>query len=302
MSSTQSQVSDLFAEFNDADRIGVIRELIDQNRELASLPRSQFFYFLFADIPCLKLLRDMMKNDRQEKFVEIANFTKSYDLAGNLLGTKRQVPHDRKSSAARMATKRDNDKCLLTKREQPTLESAPIIPNTIHGQIPHDMTWSFLRVFWGDKVDEWRRQLGLDRNNSTINIEKVHNLMTLETQTRDYWDRALIAFRPISENPEKTRIDIQFHWIAINQDTLPKRTADVPLDGLPFPDMSQRFCNERATGRNIWQQEDDTIIRSGHIFIVTTDDPVRKPLPSFELLELQWHLTRIAVMQGAGED
>lgn len=43
-------------------------------------------------------------------------------------------------------------------------------------------------------------------------------------------------------------------------------------------------------------------MRSGDIFTVTTDDPLNRPLPSWNLLLLMWHLTRIAAMQGAGED
>lgn len=44
------------------------------------------------------------------------------------------------------------------------------------------------------------------------------------------------------------------------------------------------------------------VISSGHIFTVTTANPVTHPLPSEELLTMQWNLTRIAIMQGAGED
>lgn len=44
------------------------------------------------------------------------------------------------------------------------------------------------------------------------------------------------------------------------------------------------------------------VIPSGHVFTITTNDPVNKPLPSFQLLEMQWHLRRISAMQGAGEN
>lgn len=44
------------------------------------------------------------------------------------------------------------------------------------------------------------------------------------------------------------------------------------------------------------------IIRSGTIFIIITDDPKDKPLSSFTLLQLQWHLCRVAAMQGAAEE
>ncbi len=42
-------------------------------------------------------------------------------------------------------------------------------------------------------------------------------------------------------------------------------------------------------------------IRSGDCFELQTDDPIQKPLPSFELLELQWALHRIQGMAGAAD-
>ncbi|KAJ5183782.1 hypothetical protein N7492_001398 [Penicillium capsulatum] len=50
---------------------------------------------------------------------------------------------------------------------------------------------------------------------------------------------------------------------------------------------------DRATGK---------IIRSGHIFTITTNDPKHKPLPSFQPLKMHWILAQIAAMQGAGKD
>ncbi|OAT07771.1 hypothetical protein BDBG_03803 [Blastomyces gilchristii SLH14081] len=40
-------------------------------------------------------------------------------------------------------------------------------------------------------------------------------------------------------------------------------------------------------------------IASGDVFSLTTDDPDKLPLPSWPLLEMQWHLQRIAGMSGA---
>ncbi|KAG9232479.1 hypothetical protein BJ875DRAFT_77387 [Amylocarpus encephaloides] len=42
-------------------------------------------------------------------------------------------------------------------------------------------------------------------------------------------------------------------------------------------------------------------IRSGDYFKLQTDDPATKPLPSFQLLELQWFLQRIQGMVGAAD-
>ena len=42
-------------------------------------------------------------------------------------------------------------------------------------------------------------------------------------------------------------------------------------------------------------------IASGDVSSLTTDDPDKLPLPSWPLLEMQWHLRRIAGMSGAAE-
>ncbi|KAJ5385607.1 hypothetical protein N7517_003518 [Penicillium concentricum] len=44
------------------------------------------------------------------------------------------------------------------------------------------------------------------------------------------------------------------------------------------------------------------VISSGRVFTVRTNDKEKQPLPLMELLELRWHLSRIAAMQGADQD
>ncbi|QQK43414.1 hypothetical protein Pdw03_7315 [Penicillium digitatum] len=41
-------------------------------------------------------------------------------------------------------------------------------------------------------------------------------------------------------------------------------------------------------------------IESGYRFKMTTDDPVKRPLPSFDLLDMQWHFTRLIGLCAAG--
>ena len=42
-------------------------------------------------------------------------------------------------------------------------------------------------------------------------------------------------------------------------------------------------------------------IKSGDWFEMRTDDPEARPLPSWELLEMQWFLQRVVGMAGAAE-
>jgi hypothetical protein len=41
-------------------------------------------------------------------------------------------------------------------------------------------------------------------------------------------------------------------------------------------------------------------IQSGDVFTLTTDDPNKKPLSSFNLLEMQWYFQRLTAVIGAG--
>jgi hypothetical protein len=45
----------------------------------------------------------------------------------------------------------------------------------------------------------------------------------------------------------------------------------------------------------------DRRICSGDIFTLTTNDPEKRPLPSMELLEMQWILQRLMGMCGSAE-
>jgi hypothetical protein len=44
-----------------------------------------------------------------------------------------------------------------------------------------------------------------------------------------------------------------------------------------------------------------TAINSGDRIAMTTNDPVKLPLPSWDLLDMQWVLQRLSTISGAGE-
>lgn len=196
---------------------------------------------------------------------------------------------------------RDNNQCVLTKQGIPLLEVAHIIPKKLHKK-NRCVDWGLLRIFWGkERVEEWQREISQQPNQpEIINTEQVQNLMTLSTQVPGYWDRCVCAFRPIEVNPERTEMTISFHWLPLRDEGM--KAADfVPTDRNPYGRGHQGFDETPGNG-NFVVTADKKIITSGYIFTVTTDDPRKKPLPSFALLNLQWHLHRIAAMKGAAEE
>ena len=44
--------------------------------------------------------------------------------------------------------------------------------------------------------------------------------------------------------------------------------------------------------------ENEYHVSSGDVFVFRTENPKTHPLPSFELLDMQWHLNRICLMSG----
>lgn len=189
-------------------------------------------------------------------------------------------------------------------RGAPTLESAHIIPNRFRGTVvPPDTSefWNCLRAFWGHaQTEKWEAELL--RGSNTINTEFTANMMTLSKQVNAYWGCAMCAFRPVSVNEAQTVMHIALHWLPMLQPSV-KRSDYVSPTENPFSGGTQEVISTLPSARiGLYNWERKVEMQSGDIFTVTTNDPLNRPLPSWDLLLLMWHLTRIAAMQGAGED
>ena len=190
-------------------------------------------------------------------------------------------------------------------RKQPTLESAHIVPNRLNGCSTGDSTWSVIAKFWGEEsVKEYQKILQpADAQGvpGTIDTETVANLMTLEVQTHRYWDSSRIGLRPVWTD-DKTCIQIAFHWLPTEASS--NRPSDkIRFDQCPYPpDLQKAILSSSPKNMLIFNQETSKEIRSGYVFEVTTDDPEKKPIPSFRLLELMWHLGRIKNMRAKGDE
>lgn len=116
----------------------------------------------------------------------------------------------------------------------------------------------------------------------------------------------MIAFRPIRESVSEdgTTMAVKFHWMPTCIERLPKEVAgmEIPFNECPYsPEERHRILACPPPNMAIYQQERKIEIHSGYIFYITTTDLFNKPLPSVDLLELQWNLTRIAAMKRGAE-
>ncbi|OQE21588.1 hypothetical protein PENFLA_c014G01500 [Penicillium flavigenum] len=203
---------------------------------------------------------------------------------------------------------RDDHQCVVTKRGLPLIESVHILSKKLNGTkdenpIAFDC-WDWLKDFWGEEKVGKLRSLLLSEG--TMDMERLYNRITLEVHVHRYWDRAQIALHPIWVSEDRTEMQISFHWLPLKEN-MPgaakhNRTDLISTSENPYQDPKYR--PRETPGRNnvIFNTETGARISSGYVFTVKTDNKDERPLPSMELLELRWHLSRIAHMQGAAED
>ncbi|KAJ5507197.1 hypothetical protein N7527_009340 [Penicillium freii] len=292
----------IFSEFEDEERKELIAEIIRQDPSLNTLPRAQFFALWFSDIRTLRNFAKFLEKDDPHFSWRsgILGDIHANDVPGIVAGGK-QV-NKSSDTMKKKCLERDNDRCILTKRDQPGLQCAHIVPFKLNGFSARDNTWRWLQLFWGqDLADKWIAELlcGSDQPNR-LNTEQVKNLITLGSQEHNYWDNGMFAFRPVRTYQQHTKMDIAFHWLPPRGTE--KQTDLIPTLSHPYPSQPQGYGRSPSGNRYLLHCETLNVLISGHIFTVTTANPVTHPLPSEKLLTMQWHLSRIASMQGAGED
>ncbi|KAJ5890158.1 hypothetical protein N7504_010968 [Penicillium tannophilum] len=314
--SVSCDTENIFSEFEDPERQALIGRVLNNLKLVKGdseeeIPRGNLFLLWFAAKDVLEDLARPSSDARlmslQQKLLTLLQldipsflvFTKQNPFTSTR-GTKRNSRIVEKSLA------RDREQCLVTMRGAPTLESAHIIPNQFCGTVVRPGSsefWNHLRAFWGQtQTQKWEAELL--QSSYTINTEFTANMMTLSKQVNAYWRCAMCAFRPVSVNEAQTVMHIALHWLPMLQPSV-KRSDYVSPTENPFSGDTQEVMTMTTlpTARiGLYNWERKVEIRSGDIFTVTTDDPLHRPLPSWDLLLLMWHLTRIAAMQGAGED
>jgi hypothetical protein len=110
------------------------------------------------------------------------------------------------------------------------------------------------------------------------------------------WNRGLFALKPLELSRDRKKLTVQFFWqvpgnyeMGSRIDLLTEPTSSKGLDIIANGHWLNRLENDGSTPR----------IRSGETFTFTTNDPQNLPLPSLELLEMQWFLQRLVGMCGA---
>ncbi|KAL2373271.1 hypothetical protein RJZ57_002255 [Blastomyces gilchristii] len=128
-----------------------------------------------------------------------------------------------------------------------------------------------LASFWEEeRVEQWKKEIFSDPQNLKEPNDGCFNMVSLDKHPHALWGAGRFALRLIE-------ISADLKELKYGGRGLPVPTGTYKEDGEP----------------------EYRPIASGDVFSLTTDDPDKLPLPSWPLLEMQWHLQRIAGMSGA---
>ena len=159
--------------------------------------------------------------------------------------------------------------------------------------------WRLLKIFWTkDHVDEWRNKIFPDPDNPDTGAEACFNLISLSPSAHLHWNKGRFALKPLEISGDKKKLTVQFFW----QPQYSHGSKD-PIDLLEEPLSSKDLRLAQKEGKQYFlaclEEDSPRDIQSGDIFTLTTDDPEIRPLPSWELLDMQWVLQRLTAMSGA---
>ena len=197
---------------------------------------------------------------------------------------------------------RDGERCILTKLSHP--EVAHIFPYSMLNSPPPNKEWktpdlvpkfwSLLYLFWGeDQVNKWRRKIFPNSEYPNTGVDETFNLICLTATAHEMWNQGQFALKPLELSSDNKELTVQFYWQIPN-----KYQPESRIDLLTEPVSSKGL--DGSAGDFLALRRDSTpFIRSGEVFAFKTTDPENKPLPSMELLTMQWYLQRLVAMSGA---
>jgi hypothetical protein len=161
--------------------------------------------------------------------------------------------------------------------------------------------WEHLRLFWDrDRINKWQKTIFPDSQNPDIGVERCFNLISFSPDAHDTWNKGLFALKPLKLSDDQKTLTVQFFWQVPGNYEM-----DSKIDLLTETPSSKDLNTVSKESKRYWltRDENDSAprIRSGDTFTFTTEDPENLPLPSPELLEMQWVLQRLVGMCGAAE-
>jgi hypothetical protein len=159
--------------------------------------------------------------------------------------------------------------------------------------------WESLSIFWDEgQVNKWKNTIFP----GGAGIESCFDLISLTDPAHTMWNKGLFALKPLKLSRDRKTLFVQFFWQVPNNykidskiDLLTETQSSEGLDTVGQDADGDGFFLPRAKN----DRSSISRICSGDKFTFTTKDPTNLPLPSLELLEMQWILPRLVGMSGA---
>lgn len=162
--------------------------------------------------------------------------------------------------------------------------------------------WDLLSVFWPpEKIRRWKELIFKDSDNLTNVRYACYNSLCLSLKVHQMWRMGVFALRTLWYNSTMTELEVEWYWqpeqehaisdlVPLNKLPLSSAGLDAPRSEPDYPMFAMAKFGSEVVRR----------VKTGDRFIIKTQTLERPPLLSKDLLELQFHLQRIAFMASAG--
>ncbi len=134
-------------------------------------------------------------------------------------------------------------------------------------------------------------------------VQRDDNLLCLNAHAHKLWTNGDFAFEPMPRKPgDEDREQIMiFHWMPTikHNETLYYAPEEHPEHETAPGDCAN--SGDRNIGSERLYRWNGTQVFTHDQIIMKTDDSKRLPLPSYQLLTIQWHVQRLLHLQAAAE-
>ena len=123
--------------------------------------------------------------------------------------------------------------------------------------------------------------------------EVCQNMITLSPSAHAYWGAALFALKPVSLSKDQKELVVQFFWL--------RPVARVHRVSLRSRPVLHGDLGGSVSNIKLFNCQTEAKICSGDHITLTTEDPTTMPLPSIDLLEMQWVLHRLTALSSESD-
>ncbi|KAK4149251.1 hypothetical protein C8A00DRAFT_47097 [Chaetomidium leptoderma] len=242
---------------------------------------------LFMVAP-LSEIRTLLQTIRETRLQPARHFAASVPTAIlNEPGTPAPSDSVTRGQFSHQVKERDGHICVFSGMSDPA--AAHIFPFATSKNRNFAYLNEMLAYFWDSKTSfTWRRMF-----ESPAITQSAKNGISMSHQIHFWFDNARFALKPLRETPEG--VVVQWHWL--------KRSILKPLVYV-HPDhdiLLQAGVTDHGQnwGDNLAHRKSGVTIRTGQTFLLRAEKP--EDMPSWDLLEMQWNLLRIAAISGAAD-